>query len=76
LRQSRFVVEGHTDAKGSPEYNRRLSDLRALAVKELLVTKGIDGARLLSVGKGASELANAAAPLAPENRRVKIVNLD
>lgn len=76
LLPSRFVIEGHTDAKGTPDYNRRLSDQRALAVKDLLIAKGIEGARLLSVGKGASEPANAAAPLAPENRRVKIVNLD
>lgn len=76
LMQSKFAIEGHTDAKGSAEYNRKLSDQRALAVKELLVSKGIDPARLFSVGKGSSELANASAPTAPENRRVKIVNLD
>lgn len=76
LLPSRFVVEGHTDAKGTVEYNRRLSDQRALAVKDMLIARGIDFARLLSVGKGASEPANIAAPMAPENRRVKIVNLD
>ena len=76
LMQSKFAIEGHTDAKGNPEYNRKLSDQRALAVKELLVSKGVDPARLFSVGKGSSELANAGAPMAPENRRVKIVNLD
>lgn len=76
LLPSRFVIEGHTDAKGNPDYNRKLSDQRAAAVKDLLVAKGIAGARLLSVGKGSSELANPAAPQAAENRRVKIVNLD
>jgi outer membrane protein OmpA-like peptidoglycan-associated protein len=76
LLPSRFVIEGHTDAKGSADYNRKLSDQRAAAVKDLLVAKGIAGARLLSVGKGSSELANPAAPQAAENRRVKIVNLD
>jgi outer membrane protein OmpA-like peptidoglycan-associated protein len=76
LLPSKFVVEGHTDAKGSADYNRRLSDKRAAAVKDLLVARGIDGARLMSVGKGSSELANASAPQAAENRRVKIVNLD
>jgi outer membrane protein OmpA-like peptidoglycan-associated protein len=76
LLPSKFVIEGHTDAKGSAEYNRKLSDQRAAAVKDLLVAKGIDGARLVSVGKGSSELANASAPQAAENRRVKIVNLD
>ena len=76
LAQSKFVIEGHTDAKGNPIYNRKLSDQRAAAVKDLLVSKGIDAGRLVSVGKGSSELANAAVPGAPENRRVKIVNLD
>ncbi|NVO05509.1 MAG: OmpA family protein [Rhodoferax sp.] len=76
LLPSRFVVEGHTDAKGNADYNRKLSDQRAAAVKDLLVSKGIAVTRLVSVGKGSSELANPAAPLAAENRRVKIVNLD
>lgn len=76
LLPSKFVVEGHTDAKGSTEYNRKLSEQRAAAVKDLLIAKGIDGTRLLSIGKGSSELANPGAPLAAENRRVKIVNLD
>lgn len=76
LLPSKFVIEGHTDAKGSAEYNRRLSDQRAAAVRNLLVSKGIASARLQSVGKGASEPANPGAPLAPENRRVRIVNLD
>jgi outer membrane protein OmpA-like peptidoglycan-associated protein len=76
LLPSRFVVEGHTDAKGSTDYNHKLSDQRAAAVKDLLVAKGIAGVRLLSVGKGSTELANPADPLAAENRRVKIVNLD
>jgi outer membrane protein OmpA-like peptidoglycan-associated protein len=76
LLPSHFVIEGHTDAKGSADYNRKLSEQRALAVKELLIAKGIEPARLVSVGKGASELANTGAPMAAENRRVKIVNLD
>jgi outer membrane protein OmpA-like peptidoglycan-associated protein len=76
LLPSKFVIEGHTDAKGSADYNRKLSDQRAVAVKDLLVAKGIAGERLLSVGKGATELANPAAPQSAENRRVKIVNLD
>lgn len=76
LLPSRFVIEGHTDAKGSADYNRKLSDQRALAVRELLVAKGVDAGRLLSVGKGSSEPVLPDAPLAAENRRVKIVNMD
>lgn len=76
LLESKFLIEGHTDAKGSAAYNRKLSDQRAGAVKALLVSKGIAADRLVSVGKGSSEPAKPAEPLAAENRRVKIVNLD
>jgi outer membrane protein OmpA-like peptidoglycan-associated protein len=76
LQASPFLIEGHTDAKGAADYNRKLSAQRAQAVKDLLVAKGIAARRLESVGKGSSEPANAAAPLAAENRRVKIVNQD
>lgn len=76
LAQSKFLIEGHTDAKGAADYNRKLSEQRAKAVQELLTSKGVDVAHLVSVGKGSSELANKADPLAAENRRVRIVNLD
>ena len=73
---SRFSVEGHTDAKGGAEYNRRLSELRALAVRDFLRARGVAEERLVAAGKGASDLANASEPFAAENRRVRIVNLD
>jgi outer membrane protein OmpA-like peptidoglycan-associated protein len=76
LLRSRFVIEGHTDAKGNADYNRKLSDARAKAVKDLLVSKGIAPERLDAIGKGSSEPVNPQTPLAAENRRVKIVNLD
>lgn len=76
LLDSRFAIEGHTDAKGGTDYNLRLSQRRAQAVREFLLDRGISEARLQAIGKGASELANTAQPLAAENRRVRIVNLD
>jgi outer membrane protein OmpA-like peptidoglycan-associated protein len=76
LSAARFAIEGHTDAKGGTEYNQRLSQQRAQAVKQLLASRGVDEARLQPVGKGSSELANTADPLAAENRRVRVVNLD
>lgn len=76
LVQSRFAVEGHTDAKGAADYNRRLSAQRAQAVAEVLKGHGVQPERLQPAGKGASELANSEQPFAPENRRVRIVNLD
>lgn len=66
------VVEGHTDAVGSEEYNQRLSQRRAHAVKEYLVSKhGIDARRLLDTGIGKQQPIDGLSPQAPENRRVQ-----
>ena len=76
LKDARFAVEGHTDAQGRVDYNQKLSQQRALAVRDVLKIQGVAETRLSASGKGASELANPADPLAAENRRVRIVNLD
>lgn len=66
-----FVVEGHTDAAGSDEYNERLSLRRAESVKRHLVAShGIAGARLKAVGKGKTELLDRNDPEGAANRRV------
>jgi outer membrane protein OmpA-like peptidoglycan-associated protein len=76
LADARFVIEGHTDARGRSDYNLRLSEMRAQRVKDILVHGGVSPTRLLSVGKGSTEPANPSDPGAAENRRVKVVNLD
>lgn len=76
LRDMRFLVEGHTDAKGAAAYNERLSGLRARAVADYLVRQGVEGARLQAVGKGSRELLPSEPPLSPAHRRVRIVALD
>ena len=76
LVEAKFAVEGHTDAKGRADYNLKLSQQRADAVRAYLVSNGVQDSRLAAVGKGATELANAADPQAAENRRVRIVNLN
>ena len=76
LSASKFEVEGHTDAKGNDAYNLKLSQQRAEAVQQFLVHQGVAINRLVASGKGSTQLANAANPLAAENRRVRIVNLD
>jgi peptidoglycan-associated lipoprotein len=47
-----LTIEGHCDERGSDEYNRALSERRALAVKEALVGYGAPDARINTVGYG------------------------
>ena len=76
LTSARFAIEGHTDARGRADYNVKLSQRRALAVRSLLVARGIEPQRLIASGKGSTEPANPSDPQAPENRRVRIVNIE
>jgi outer membrane protein OmpA-like peptidoglycan-associated protein len=76
LNGSRFLIEGHTDAQGTAAYNQRLSQLRAVEVQRFLVTHGVANNRLSSAGRGASDPANSAEPLAAENRRVRVVKVE
>merc|ERR1711916_183040 len=41
-----IVIEGHADERGTREYNLALGDRRATAVRDYLVAKGIDPARV------------------------------
>ena len=76
LKTFRFAVEGHTDAQGRADYNQKLSQQRADAVRDTLSSQGVGAARLSPVGKGSSELARPDEPYSAENRRVRIVNMD
>jgi len=70
-----FLIAGHTDAKGGPEYNLALSQRRAEAVRQYLIdTFHLDATKLIAKGMGSTRLKSTD-PLAPENRRVEIVNL-
>jgi outer membrane protein OmpA-like peptidoglycan-associated protein len=46
------VVQGFTDSSGSPQSNQELSERRALAVKEFLTERGVDGRRIAAIGHG------------------------
>jgi len=71
-----FKVEGHADARGDAERNLKLSQLRAEAVVNYLITqRGILAERLTAVGKGSTEPINTSRIDAPENRRVTIVTI-
>jgi outer membrane protein OmpA-like peptidoglycan-associated protein len=75
LGKDRFMVAGHTDAKGSAQYNKQLSLKRAEAVKHFLVTKGVDASRLDTIGYGSEHLLAPDRPEDASNRRVEIRDL-
>ena len=56
-------IAGYTDSIGSEEYNQGLSERRAKAVEEYLISKGISAHRLKTVGYGKSR------PIAPNDTR-------
>jgi outer membrane protein OmpA-like peptidoglycan-associated protein len=72
----KFEIIGHTDAKGSDEYNLELSKRRAAAVVEHLVFfHNVDPDRLVAIGMGEEDPINRTDPDAAENRRVEIINI-
>jgi len=58
---SGLVIEGHCDERGSDEYNRGLSERRALSVREYLQTLGVADDRMMTVSYGEDRpvIANA-----------------
>ncbi|GJD47304.1 Peptidoglycan-associated lipoprotein [Methylobacterium crusticola] len=76
LRDSSFLIVGHTDAKGKDQVNLMLSERRAQAVKQYIVQNyGVADANLVAVGYGRTHLKDAANPLSSANRRVTAVNM-
>lgn len=75
LKNSTIVIGGHTDRKGTPEYNQPLSDRRAQAVARYLAeTYKINSGRILATGYGFRKLKLPSQPFAESNRRVQIIN--
>ena len=77
-----IMVEGHTDSKGDDRYNQRLSEARATAVRDYLISvRTVDGTKLQVKGYG--ELKPIAPNMTPDggddadgrqrNRRVEVV---
>jgi outer membrane protein OmpA-like peptidoglycan-associated protein len=70
-------IAGHTDNVGSWDFNLRLSQKRAEAVREYLIFKGIDPNRLRAVGYGESRpiASNATRTGREQNRRIEIIRI-
>ena len=69
-----IIAVGHTDSIGTAEYNQGLSERRANAVKDYLVSKGIEKNRVYTEGKGEKQpiASNSTAEGRAKNRRTEI----
>jgi outer membrane protein OmpA-like peptidoglycan-associated protein len=70
----RIQVIGHTDNKGSEEYNQQLSERRARATADYLSSQGVDASQIEVEGRGELEprADNGTAEGRAQNRRVEI----
>ena len=71
----KLEVEGHTDSVGGEEYNQRLSEQRASAVRDYLVQSGISMNNVTAMGFGKTRpvVSNDTASGRQQNRRVELV---
>lgn len=76
--ERKVLIEGYTDSVGAQAYNLSLSERRAQAVRDTLVQRGIDSARIGAHGYGKAHPVadNHSADGRAMNRRVEIVITD
>lgn len=70
----RYEVAGFTDSVGTDAYNQKLSERRAVAVRDYLVSRGVDSGQLSMRGYGESNpiASNDTAQGRAQNRRVEV----
>ena len=71
----RLTVEGHTDSTGTPAFNQKLSEQRAMTVRDYLVQQGVDMNSVTAAGlsEGMPIADNSTAAGRQKNRRVEII---
>ena len=71
----RLAIEGHTDSTGSETFNQTLSEKRADAVRDYLVTQGLEEGKLTAEGLGMTNPVsdNTTTQGRQKNRRVEII---
>ena len=69
------IIEGHADERGTREYNLALGDRRAVSVRDYLLAKGLDAARIrtVSYGKERPSVAGSNEEAWAKNRRAATV---
>jgi outer membrane protein OmpA-like peptidoglycan-associated protein len=75
---TKVLIEGHTDSRGSDDYNQGLSERRAQAVATALQSRGIASDQIQTAGRGKSfpVASNDTSAGRQQNRRVEIVFSD
>jgi outer membrane protein OmpA-like peptidoglycan-associated protein len=74
LNPGEIVIEGHADARGSDELNKKLSEQRAQSVVKYLVgAYGVESKSLTPMGLGKEHLKDPSKPDSIVNRRVELV---
>jgi OOP family OmpA-OmpF porin len=69
-----FLIVGHTESTGKREYNLTLSQRRADAIRDVLVTAfKISAKRIQAVGLGEEQLLDATHPTAAINQQVQVL---
>ena len=76
LLSNKFLIVGHAAALGRRDYNLTLSQRRADAIRDILVTTfKISPKRLQAIGLGEEQLLDAAHPAAATNQRIQILTV-
>ena len=70
----KLKIVGHTSSEGDAMFNQKLSEARAQAAVDFLISRGVEAARLEAIGKGSSEPIDEQDPKA--NRRTEFIVID
>ena len=76
--EKKITIEGHTDDRGTREYNLALGERRAVAVKNYLISRGVDADRIkvISYGKEKPAMVGANEAAWSQNRRAVTIVKD
>ena len=70
-KEIKLQIVGHTSSEGDADFNQKLSEARAQAAVDFLVSRGVEPNRLKAIGKGSSEPIDANNP--EVNRRTEFI---
>lgn len=69
-----FLITGHASRDGTETFNIKLSERRADAARQYIISRGISSERIKIAWFGSSKLKDPADPSGSQNRRFEIIN--